>query len=171
MTRYRRVKSGNTPIEPDTRENIFNGSNDRTEYKEESCKSNGGLKGSSYQEGLLLEAFKSFQTKQPWDFEQIHNSDHGLCKWEAEIARLRNQFFEDDSPPWASLKKKRMTMTMAGVKNLGRGGAEKIGTHYKSMRHCQYDEVGSNTGSKEKAGGEDDHEPEPRELQDRSQME
>ncbi|KAI8461038.1 hypothetical protein BY996DRAFT_6452572 [Phakopsora pachyrhizi] len=39
-------------------------------------------------------------------------------KWKAEMARSRNQFFEDDSPPWASSKKKRMTMTMAGVKNL-----------------------------------------------------
>ncbi|CAH7682556.1 hypothetical protein PPACK8108_LOCUS15521 [Phakopsora pachyrhizi] len=44
---------------------------------------NGGLEGSSYQAGLLLEAFKSFQIEQPWDFEQIHNSDHGLCKWGA----------------------------------------------------------------------------------------
>ncbi|CAH7666773.1 hypothetical protein PPACK8108_LOCUS1126 [Phakopsora pachyrhizi] len=81
--------------------------------------SNGGLKGSSYQAALLLEAFKSFQTKQPWDFERIHNSDHGLCKREAEMTRLQKQFFEDDSPHWASLKKKRMTMTMAEVKNLG----------------------------------------------------
>ncbi|CAH7674670.1 expressed protein [Phakopsora pachyrhizi] len=124
-------------------------------------------KGSSYQAALLSEAFKSFQTKQPWDFERIHNSDHGLCKWEAEMTRLQKQFFEDDSPHRASLKKKRMTMTMAE----GRGGAENIGTHYKSVGHCQYDEVGSNTGSKETAGGEDDHEPEPRELQDRPQKE
>ncbi|CAH7670611.1 hypothetical protein PPACK8108_LOCUS5343 [Phakopsora pachyrhizi] len=124
-----KVKSDDTPIEPDTSnknqtENIFNGSNDRTEYIEESCKvvcfeSNGGLKGSSYQAALLSEAFKSFQTKQPLDFERIHNSDHGLCKREAEMTRLQKQFFEDDSPHRASLKKKRMTMTMAEVKNLG----------------------------------------------------
>ncbi|CAH7688438.1 hypothetical protein PPACK8108_LOCUS23407 [Phakopsora pachyrhizi] len=46
---------------------------------------NGGLEGSSYQAELLLEAFKSFQTEQPWDFERIHSSDHGLIRW----SRLR----------------------------------------------------------------------------------
>ncbi|CAH7670800.1 hypothetical protein PPACK8108_LOCUS5536, partial [Phakopsora pachyrhizi] len=52
-------------------------------------------------------------------------------KRKAEMARLWNQFFEDDSPPWASLKKKRMTMTMGGVKNLGETKDDK-----ETARYC-----------------------------------
>ncbi|CAH7687818.1 hypothetical protein PPACK8108_LOCUS22663 [Phakopsora pachyrhizi] len=44
-------------------------------------------------------------------------------KKKAEMARLWNQFFEDNSPPRASLKKKRMTMTMAEIIK----GIDKIG--------------------------------------------
>ncbi|CAH7678456.1 hypothetical protein PPACK8108_LOCUS12986 [Phakopsora pachyrhizi] len=195
-------------------------------------------KGSSYQAALLSEAFKSFQTKQPWDFERIHNSDHGLCKWEAEMTRLQKQFFEDDSPHRASLKKKRMTMTMAEVKNLGTwsnsvnsnnrsktttalariaallegfGGDLKrliglgqtviviwkgpwrdlikpeqpkslsVGQNFEELQRMAVIEVMQSQGielhtdrahaGKETAGGEDDHEPEPRELQDRPQKE
>ncbi|CAH7677304.1 hypothetical protein PPACK8108_LOCUS12441 [Phakopsora pachyrhizi] len=195
-------------------------------------------KGSSYQAALLSEAFKSFQTKQPWDFERIHNSEHGLCKWEAEMTRLQKQFFEDDSPHRASLKKKRMTMTMAEVKNLGTwsnsvnsnnrsktttalariaallegfGGDLKrliglgqtvimiwkgpwrdlikpeqpkslsVGQNFEELQRMAVIEVMQSQGielhtdrahaGKETAGGEDDHEPEPRELQDRPQKE
>ncbi|KAI8457621.1 hypothetical protein BY996DRAFT_8423635 [Phakopsora pachyrhizi] len=55
-------------------------------------------------------------------------------KRKAEMARLRNQFFEDDSSPWASLKKKRMTMTMAGVKDLGETKDDK-----ETERYCGRD--------------------------------
>ncbi|CAH7674421.1 hypothetical protein PPACK8108_LOCUS9329 [Phakopsora pachyrhizi] len=254
-----KAKSDDTPIEPDT----SNKNQTKVRIEQERAYSMGatvglstrrrvarlfsnrGLKGSSYQAALLSEAFKSFQTKQPWDFERIHNSDHGLCKQEAEMTRLQKQFFEDDSPHWASLKKKGMTMTMAEVKNLGyktkkmkalfegfggdlkrliglgqtviviwkgpwrdlikpeqvRRKREKVlrarrtqtkesspkpkslsvGQNFEELQRMAVIEVMQSQGielhtdrahaGKETAGGEDDHEPEPRELQDRPQKE
>ncbi|CAH7686841.1 hypothetical protein PPACK8108_LOCUS21546 [Phakopsora pachyrhizi] len=252
------VKSYDTPIEPDT----SNKNQTEVRIEHERTYSMGATIGlstrrrvarlfvlrgrSSYQAALLLEAFKSFQTKQPWDFERIHNSDHGLCKREAEMTRLQKQFFEDDSPHWASLKKKRMTMTMAEVKNLGTwsnsvninnrsktttalariaalfegfGGDLKrliglgqtviviwkgpwrdlikpeqpkslsVGQNLEESQRMVALRLHNNIGKevmqsqgielhtdrahagKETAGGEDDHEPEPRELQDRPQKE
>ncbi|CAH7682551.1 hypothetical protein PPACK8108_LOCUS15509 [Phakopsora pachyrhizi] len=68
------------------------------------CQNNGGLEGSSYQAGLLLEAFKSFLTEQPWDFERIHSSDHKLLG-ENLIRQPREWYKELPNRSWIKLSK------------------------------------------------------------------